>query len=283
MNNLSIERQVQILSALVEGNSIRATSRMTYAAKNTIIRLLCNVGEACRDYQNATLRNLTCKRIQCDEVWSFVWAKRKNVPARFEGYFGYGDVWTFTALDADTKLIPAWHVGSRDFHNAWMFIHDLASRIKNRVQLTTDGANMYLQAVEGGFWREIDYAMLVKIYQENTPEEQRRYSPAVCIGAEKRTICGNPEPNGISTSYVERSNLSLRMGNRRFTRLTNAFSRKVENLEHSLALHFMHYNFCRKHQTLKTTPAVAAGVADHIWSLYEVARLAYPESARLAA
>lgn len=273
MNRLPPATQAQIVSALVEGNSIRATCRMTGAAKGTVLRLLRDVGIACAEYQDRTLRNLTCKRVQCDEIWSFCYAKRKNVPREVEGLFGYGDVWTFTAMDADTKLVPSWRVGDRDYHNAWMFMHDLASRVKNRVQLTTDGLNVYLQAVEGAFWREIDYAMLVKLYDENTPEEQRRYSPAICTGAEKRTIAGSPDPSKISTSFIERQNLTMRMSMRRFTRLTNAFSRKVENLEHALALHFMYYNFCRKHQTLKTTPAKAAGVADHVWSVFEIVGL----------
>lgn len=279
MNRLPQATQAQIVSALVEGNSIRATCRMTGAAKGTVLKLLAEVGTACYEYQRRYLRGLTCKRLQCDEIWSFCYAKRRNVPLAVQDVFGYGDVWTFTALDADTKLVPCWLVGERSLNCAKEFIADLSSRVINRVQLTTDGLKIYLEAIESGFYREIDYAMLVKLFDEATSEEQRRYSPAICVGAEKRPILGTPNPKNISTSFVERQNLTMRMSMRRFTRLTNGFSRKVENLQHALSLHFMYYNFCRKHHTLKTTPAKAAGVASHIWSVYDIVTLTYGASA----
>ena len=274
MNRLTTEKRAQIVGALVEGNSIRATVRMTGAAKNTITKLLVDLGSACSVYQHAELRNLPCTEIQCDEIWAFCYAKQKNVPTEHEGTFGYGDVWTWTALCADTKLVPAWLVGERTVPDAQVFMADLASRLSHRVQLTTDGLRAYMVAVDGVFRDEIDYAMLHKLYAaDNQPSAERRYSPAVCTGTDKRVISGAPDPRRVSTSYVERQNLTMRMGMRRFTRLTNAFSKKIENLGAAVALHYMHYNFCRVHQTLKTTPAVAAGVTDHKWSLREVAAL----------
>lgn len=273
MNRLSRERKAKVIAALVEGNSIRATCRITDTAKGTVIRLLREVGQACGRYQNATLQNLPCKQIQCDEIWSFCYAKEKNVPEDKRGQFGYGDLWTFVAIDADTKLVPCWYIGLRDAEDAYTFMLGLASRLANRVQLTTDGHGMYLAAVEDVFGAEIDYAMLMKYYGTE-PEKETRYSPAKCLGTEKRVLQGNPDTKRISTSYVERQNLTLRMGNRRFTRLTNAFSKKVENLEYALALHYMYYNFCRIHKTLGKTPAMAAGVADHIWQLEEIVTLA---------
>jgi IS1 family transposase len=278
MNRLSTERRAQIVGCLVEGMSIRATVRMTGAAKNTVTKLLAELGAACDDYQDRTLRNLTCKRIQCDEVWSFCYAKEKNVPADRKGEWGYGDVWTWTAIDADTKLVPAWLIGERGSVDAMSFMLDLQSRLAHRVQLTTDGHRPYLHAVEGMFGGDVDYAMLVKLYGNPGKEEQRRYSPAKCTGIRKIPISGDPDEAHISTSYVERQNLTMRMGMRRFTRLTNAFSKKVENLAHAVSLHFMHYNFCRVHQTLKTTPAVAAGVADHVWTIREICELLEPVS-----
>jgi IS1 family transposase len=272
MNRLSTEKRAQIIGALVEGNSIRATVRMTGAAKNTITKLLADVGFACVDYQDRTLRDLPCKTIECDEIWSYCYSKQKNIPTEHQGTFGYGDVWTWTALCADTKLVPSWLVGERTTQDAWTFMQDLQRRLSNRVQLTTDGHRSYLKAVQRTFGSQIDYAMLNKIYGED-PQPEKRYSPAVCIGAETQTIQGNPDPDRISTSYVERQNLTMRMGMRRFTRLTNGFSKKIENLVWAVSLHFAHYNFCRVHTTLKTTPAVAAGVADHVWSLEEIAAL----------
>jgi len=273
MNRLSRTERTKIIAALVEGNSVRATCRMTGAAKGTVLRLLREIGQACAAYQDRTLRGLTSRRIQCDEVWAFCYAKEKNVPRQHKGEWGYGDVWTWVALDADSKLVPCWYVGRQDAADASQFIANLAERLKHKVQLTTDGHRAYLDAVEGAFGYNVDYAMLVKLYGTPTQEEQRRYSPAKCIGAEVAVIEGDPDLTKISTSYVERQNLTMRMHMRRFTRLTNAFSKKVENLVHALALHFMYYNFCRVHKTVKMTPAMAAGVADHVWSLDEVVAL----------
>jgi len=277
MNRLSIERRTKVISALVEGNSIRATCRMTDTAKGTVIRLLKDVGIVCAKYQDEHLRNLPCKHIQCDEIWSFCYAKQKNVPEDKQGRLGYGDVWTWTAIDADTKLVPSWLVGLRDADCGYRFMKDLKSRLANRVQITTDGHRVYLWAVEDAFGSEVDYAMLVKLYGTE-PETETRYSPAKCIAAEPHIINGNPDPTKISTSFAERQNLTMRMSMRRFTRLTNAFSKKIENLEYAVALHFMHYNFARPHGTLANpyprTPAMAAGISDHIWTIEDIVRLA---------
>jgi len=275
MNKLSIEKRVQIIGMLVEGNSMRAITRMVGCSINTVTKLLIDVGTACADYQDKTLRDLPCKRIQCDEIWNFCYAKEKNVPDEHKGELGYGDVYTWTAIDADTKLIPSFLVGRRDARYAHIFMLDLESRLKNRVQLTTDGHRAYLTAVEEAFGGSIDYAMLVKTYgSPESTKDQRRYSPAECTGIEKLPICGNPDKKDVSTSYVERQNLTMRMSMRRFTRLTNGFSKKIENLEHSVALHFMYYNFARIHKTLRVTPAMEAGVADHMWSLEEIIEIA---------
>jgi IS1 family transposase len=255
---------------------------MTGASKVTIIRLLESIGAACAEYQDKALRNLSCKRIQCDEIWQFCYAKEKNVPADKQGKFGYGNVWTWVALDAETKLIPCWRLGTRGAGTAYEFMHDLAARLANRVQLTTDGHRVYLDAVESAFGSEIDYAMLVKLYG-NDASEETRYSPAECIGCRAIPISGNPKVKHISTSYVERQNLTMRMGMRRFTRLTNGFSKKVENHQHALALHYMHYNFCRIHQTLRVTPAMEAGISDHVWSIEEVVGLLESEPLRRVA
>jgi IS1 family transposase len=277
MNRLSIERRAQVIGALVEGNSIRATVRMTGAAKNTATKLLVDLGAACAEYQDRVLRDLPCETIQCDEIWSFCYSKQKNVPQEHRDTFGYGDVWTWTAIDADTKLVPSWLVGERTYDDAVTFLIDLEKRLSGPVQLTTDGFKVYLRAVERAFrstW--IDYAMLEKLYGPD-PAEEKRYSPSICLGVKSRAIAGNPDPSKISTSYVERQNLTMRMGMRRFTRLTNAFSKKIENLTHAVSLHYMHYNFARPHKTLSspypTTPAMAAGVADHVWTLREIAEL----------
>lgn len=272
MNKLSNEKRAQVIAALVEGNSIRATVRMTGVAKNTIVKLLADVGNVCWRYQYDHLRNLNTKRIQCDEIWSFCYAKDKNVPAEHKGELGYGSVWTWTAIDADTKLILSWMVGDRDAGYATEFMHDIKMRLANRVQLTTDGHKCYLEAVEDAFGGEIDYAMLVKVYGTERGKEAR-YSPDKFIGATKKEISGEPERKHVSTSYVERQNLTMRMSMRRFTRLTNGFSKKIENLEFAVALHFMHYNFCRIHQTLKITPAMAAGVSDHLWEISDIVAL----------
>lgn len=284
MNRLTTEKRAAIIGSLVEGNSIRATVRMTGAAKNTVTKLLVDLGAACAEYQDRTLRDLPCTNIQADEIWSFCYAKQKNIPDEHKGEYGYGDVWTWTAICADTKLVPSWLVGERTTDDAWTFMDDLQGRLANRVQLTTDGLRAYLTAVAVTFGQDIDYAQLHKIYgqPEGGPQE-RRYSPAVCTGIEKRPVTGDPDSRRISTSYVERQNLTMRMGMRRFTRLTNGFSKKIENLAHAVSLHYMHYNFARFHTSLtivnangtrtKRTPAMAAGVADHKWSLVEIAAL----------
>lgn len=279
MNKLDLKKRAQILACLVEGNSIRATVRMTGAAKNTVVKLLADVGAACAAYQDQALRNLPCKRIQCDEIWSFVYAKAKNVPAAKAAPEGAGDAWTWTALCADTKLIAGWMVGPRDGGIAFEFMQDLAGRLASRVQLTTDGHKAYLEAVEGAFGAGIDYAQLIKLYGEapgKSPE--RKYSPVECIGTRVNTVSGSPDMAAVSTSYVERQNLTMRMSMRRFTRLTNGFSKKLENLGHAVALHFMYYNFGRIHQSLRITPAMAAGVSAHVWSLEEIAALADRDS-----
>jgi IS1 family transposase len=271
-NVLSKEKRTQVISCLVEGNSIRATVRMTGVAKNTVVKLLADVGRACSIYQDKAFRGLTCKRIQCDEVWSFVGAKEKNTTAKTKAK-GWGDVWTWTALDAETKLIPCWYIGTRDAQAAYHFMHDLAARLAHRVQLTTDGHKPYLTAVAEAFGTDIDYATLTKIYGASPTGPETRYSPAQCMGTRVAKVTGNPESDHVSTSFVERHNLTIRMGNRRFTRLTNAFSKKVENHEHMLALFFCYYNFCRIHQSLRVTPAMEAGVADHVWGLEELIKL----------
>ena len=278
MNKLSLIKQAQILHLLVEGNSLRATARITDVSRNTVDKLLRDVGMACLAYQDNTLKNLPCKRIQCDEIWSFIYSKDKNVPINKKGQFGYGDVWTWVAIDADTKLVPCWHIGQRNSKAARRFIDDLAGRLKNRVQLTTDGHKAYLTAIEHSFGAGIDYAMLVKIYGD-TPgnKQEQRYSSGQCCGTITGAVSGNPRENHISTSFVERQNLTMRMSIRRFTRLTNAFSKKIENHMFAVSLHYMYYNFGRIHQSLRVTPAMEAGIADHVWSLEEIAGLVIDE------
>ena len=275
MNKLTKEERVRVIAALVEGNSIRATVRMTGVAKNTVVKLLCDIGQACEEYHDQVMVNLPCKRIQVDEIWSFCYAKQKNVPTEHQGEFGYGDVWTWVALDADTKLVPSWLVGWRDAEWANTFIQDLATRLKNRVQLTSDGHKAYLNTVEEAFGGDIDYATLVKLYgtekaEPGEPITAHRYSPGHVTGCQLAVIQGQPDPRYISTSYVERQNLTMQMQMRRFTRLTNGFSRKVQNLQYAVALHFMHYNFRRIYRSLRVTPAMAAGVSDHVWELDEL-------------
>jgi IS1 family transposase len=274
MNQLTNEKRVRVIAALVEGNSIRSTVRMTGVAKNTVVKLLCDIGQACERYHDKIMVNLPCKRLQVDEIWTFCYAKEKNLPEAFKGQFGYGDVWTWTAIDADTKLIPQWLVGLRDAEWANAFISDLAYRLRNRVQLTSDGLKCYLNAVEEAFGGDIDYATLVKTYGKPPEEEvSHRYSPSDVVGCQLAVIQGNPDPRHISTSYVERQNLTMRMSMRRFTRLTNGFSKKVENLGYAVALYFTYYNFCRIHQTLRVTPAMEAKIADHVWELDELVGL----------
>jgi IS1 family transposase len=268
MNKLSREKQAQVVAALVEGNSINSTVRMTGVSKVTILKLIKDLGNACAEYHNRTFVNLRCKRIQCDEIWQFCYAKEKNLPEELKGKSGYGDVWTWVAIDPDTKLVPSFMVGGRDAHTANAFIDDLASRLAGRIQLTTDGYHVYLEAVEGAFGCEVDYAMLVKIY--GATQEETRYSPAECIDCVVKPISGKPDLDHISTSHVERQNLTMRMSMRRFTRLTNGFSKKIENHAYALAIHYMHYNFCRIHKSLRVTPAMEAGLTDHIWTIEEM-------------
>jgi IS1 family transposase len=269
MNKLTPEKRAHILHLLCEGSSIRAITRITGASKNTVAKLLADVGAACSEYQDKAFRNLTCKRVQVDEIWSFVYAKQKNLAAAKTAPEAAGDVWVWTSICADSKLVPSWLVGSRDAYAATAFIGDLAARLANRVQLTSDGHRPYLEAVESAFGDDIDYAVLQKIYG-TTPESERRYSPVECIGCEQRVITGTPEQKHISTSYVERNNLTMRMHMRRFTRLTNAFSKKVENHAHAVALHFMYYNFCKLHKAHRLTPAMAAGVTEHLWEVSDI-------------
>jgi len=273
MNKLNKEKRVQIIRALVEGNSIRATARMCDVAFNTVLKLLPEIGKACADYQDRVFRNLPCKRIQCDEIWSFCYAKEKNLPEELQGKFGFGSVWTWIALDADTKLVPSWLVGDRSAETATIFIDDLASRLANRVQLRTDGHRAYLNAISNAFGNQIDYATITKLYRNPPEGDERRYSPGECCGVKKDDVKGYPDAKHISTSYVERQNLTMRMSMRRFTRLTNGFSKKVENHSCAVALHYMHYNFCRIHKSLRVTPAMEAGVTDHVWSIEELAGL----------
>ena len=273
MNKLSIEKRVQIIGLLVEGNSMRAASRLSGCSINTVTKLLVDVGKACAEYQDKAFRDLTCKRIQCDEIWSFCYSKEKNIPKDHRGEFGYGDIYTWTAICADTKIVPSFLVGRRGAEYAHVFIKDLKSRLKNRVQLTTDGHKVYLDAVEEAFGGDIDYAMLVKVYEPMPTEDQRKYSPVECTGAEVKCISGNPDKAYVSTSFVERQNLTMRISMRRFTRLTNGFSKKVENLFYAVALHFMYYNFCRIHKTLKVTPAMEARLTDRLWGIEDIVGL----------
>jgi IS1 family transposase len=272
MNKLSREKRIQIIGLLVEGNSLRAASRLTDTAFNTVAKLFVDAGKACAEYQNKTLRNLTCKRVQVDEIWSFVYAKQMNAPVEKQLKGEAGDVWTWVAIDADTKLVPSWYIGDRSGQSAWEFLTDLRSRLANRIQLTSDGHKAYLTGVAGSFGDDVDFAQLVKIYGRE-PGGERRYSPPECIGAVPTAVYGQPDPQHISTSFAERQNLTMRMSIRRFTRLTNAFSKKVENHALSVALHYMNYNFCRIHKTLRMSPAMAAGVTDKLWEISDIVRV----------
>jgi IS1 family transposase len=271
MNRLAIEKRAQILGMFSEGMSLRSTSRLADVSINTVSKLLVDVGAACMEYQDKTFHDLQCKRIQVDEIWSFCRAKAKNVPEEHRNEFGWGDVWTWVAIDADTKLVPSWLIGNRSAVCASEFIADLKARLANRVQLTSDGHRPYLQAVEAAFGDDVDYAMLQKIY--GPASEQHRYSPPQCVGIRRDMVQGNPDPDHVSTSYVERQNLTMRMSMRRLTRLTNGFSKKIENHMAATAIYFMHYNFARIHKSLRVTPAMAAGVSDHVWSLEEIVGL----------
>ena len=273
-NVISMDKKIAVLTALVEGCSVRSTVRMTGVSKGAVLRLLVAVGQACIKYQDRVIRNVTAKRVQVDEIWSFVGCKQKNVTeAKLEAGI-CGDVWTFTAIEAQSKLILSWMAGRRDAGCATEFLQDVASRLANRVQLTTDGHKMYLTAVPDAFANDIDYAQLVKIYG-NDPEGATRYSPAQCLGTKREPVIGSPDPEHISTSYVERQNLNMRMNMRRFTRLTNAFSKKLENHVAMLALFHMHYNFVRIHQTLRVTPAMEAGISQRPWSISDIAHLTH--------
>ncbi len=285
MNRLSTERRGQVIGGLVEGMSIRAITRTTGVAKNTVTKLLVDLGEACAEYMDGEFQNLDCNIIECDEIWSFCYSKQKNIPDEHRGEYGYGDVWTWTAIDAETKLVPSWLVGERTTEDCFTFLTDLRSRLLpgKRIQITSDGFGAYPVVIDA-LWRDnVDYAQIIKEYKNPTEEERRKYSPASCKVIDINVLNGEPDPAHISTSYVERQNLTMRMGMRRFTRLTNGFSKKVENLTHAVSLHYLHYNFARPHQSLtirledqpniKRTPAMAAGVSDRIWSLTDIASL----------
>jgi IS1 family transposase len=272
MNKLDQKARAQALQMMAEGVSLRAITRLSGISRTTLIKLLEDAGQAFSEYQDRTLMNLPCKRLQVDEAWAFCYAKQKNVPNAKAAPEGAGDIWTWVGLDAQSKLAVSWYVGGRDSEAAMIFMDDLAKRLANRVQLTSDGHKAYLEAVEGAFGSNIDYAMLVKVYGP-APEGQRRYSPAECIGAVKHRVEGNPDPKHVSTSYAERQNLNIRMGNRRMTRLTNAFSKKAANHAHMMAIYFMHYNFVRIHQTLKVTPAMAVGVTAKLWEMADMVKV----------
>lgn len=273
MNRMDTKRQTAVVAALVEGVGIRSTCRMTGASKGAVTKLIADLGPVCAKYMDKAFHDLPCKTLELDEIWAFCYAKAKNVPEDKKGTFGYGDVWTFTAIDADTKLIPSFMVGSRDAGTAHEFCQDLASRLSYRPQITTDGLKAYVGALEDAFNGDLDYAQLVKVYGAAPEGSEVRYSPAECKGTQKHAICGNPDPKRISTSYVERANLSMRMGLRRYTRLTNGHSKKLENHCAALAIFFMHYNFARLHQTIRCSPAMAAGVTSHLWSVADIVAL----------
>jgi IS1 family transposase len=282
MNRLSNQERAKIIGCLVEGNSMRSTSRLMDVSINTVTKLLVDAGTACGEYQDANIRNVASKRVECDEAWCFCSMKEKNVPVEKKGLLGFGDVYTWVALDSDSKLAISWLVGRRDAQYAHAFMQDVAARLSNRVQLSTDGHHCYLEAVEAAFGRDIDYAMLIKVFGSPMGQDsERRYSPAEVTDTIKRPVTGNPKEKHISTAFVERQNLSMRMGMRRFTRLTNGYSKKIENLEHAVDLHYMHYNYARIHKTLRITPAMAAGLSDHVWSLEEIAALSNWDSTRV--
>lgn len=275
MNQLPLSTRTQIISLLVEGNSLRAITRITGCSINTVTKLLVNVGAACQEYHNKTVKELQSKRVQCDEIWSFVYAKQKNLPVELKSSSDIGDVWTWVGIDADSKLVVSWLVGDRGQQTANIFMGDIASRINGKFQLSTDGLQTYVQAVEQSFGNDVDYGQVVKTYGVATGENftERKYSPSTCTGVTKETISGTPKQSDISTSYVERQNLTMRMHMRRFTRLTNAFSKKIENHCYAVALHFMYYNFVKIHKTIRVTPAMEAGLTQDIWSVEDLVRL----------
>lgn len=272
MNRMSMAQRAQIVSLLVEGSGINAITRITGVAKNTVLKLLADLGEACEAYHDQYVRGLTSQRIQVDEIWSFCHAKKKNLREEHKGVFGYGDVWTWTAIDADSKLMVSWLVGKREAPDAYAFMKDVASRIVTPIQLTTDGFHCYLNAVDAAFGSQIDYAILVKMYGTD-PERERRYSPSICLSAERRIVRGNPDRDHINTSYVEKLNQTMRQNMRRYTRFKAGHSKKLNNHRFATALHFVHYNFARICSTVKMTPAMAAGIADHRWTIEELVSL----------
>lgn len=272
MNKLSIEKRVQIVGMLVEGNSLRSTSRVVGVSINTVTKLLVDMGTACQEYHDKHVRNVTSRRVQCDEIWSFIYAKEKNLPEDMQGKYGVGSIWTWVALDPESKLVISYLAGNRDAEYASIFMEDVASRLRNRVQLTTDGLSAYLEAVEENFGSEIDYAQLVKLYGKSLDKEHR-YSPSECVGTRKKIREGKPKNKHISTSIIERQNLTMRMSMRRFTRLTNGFSKKIDNHSHAIALHFMYYNFVRIHKSLRVTPAMEAGLIKKLWSIEDLVKL----------
>lgn len=273
MNQLSRTERAAIINCLVEGCSLRSTVRMTGFAKKTVQRFQLEIGEACARFHDRFMKGLPCKDIQLDELWSFTYCKQKNIPDRLKGSDGIGDTWVWIAIDRDTKLIPSWHVGGRNGGDAYSFLLDLQSRLKHRIQLTSDAHSAYPSAVERAFGTEVDYARLIKLYGPAPDGPEVRYSPPEWIGSKRQVVSGNPTRGRISTSHVERQNLTVRMGSRRFTRLTNGFSKKIQNHKAAVALHFVHYNFARVHQSLRCTPAMEAGIADHVWTTEEIAGL----------
>jgi len=273
MNNLPLNKKVQIINLLVEGNSLRSASRIVGCSINAVTKLLVDVGRACQQFHNETVVSVTSKQVQCDEIWSFVYTKQKNLPKEMENYGG--DVWTWVGIDSETKLVISWLIGGRDGETAKIFMDDIAYRLKNRVQLTTDGLKAYLEATENAFGNNIDFAQLIKLYGgDGGNSNEKRYSPVECTGTIKNIIKGNPEEKHISTSHIERQNLTMRMSMRRFTRLTNAFSKKIENHCYAIALHFVYYNFCRIHKTLRVTPAMEAGLTRDIFEIEDIVKLA---------
>lgn len=273
MNKLTTAKRAQVIGALVEGMAVNATVRMTGVSKPTILKLLADIGTPCSEYQDKTIMNLNTTRVECDELWSFVAGRRKNLAPEKRNVFGFGDTWTFTGIDCDSKLIISFFVGKRDAQSATFFMRDIALRLKNRVQLTVDGLPAYVEAVDDAFDGAVDFARLVKVFASD-PNATGRYAPPVCIASERKIVTGDPEVSKISTSYVERHNLTIRTHNKRFARLTNAHSKKLENHVHALSLHFMYYNFAKPSLALNgRTPAMAAGLSDHVWSIEEIVAL----------